>query len=47
LTEQDFLTDHEKWNGAMILAAPECGMGQDHPKRCERCGTPMVLELTF
>ena len=31
----------------MILAAPECGMGQDHPKRCERCGTPIVLELTF
>ena len=23
-------------------------MGRDdHPKRCERCGTPMVLVLTF
>ena len=31
----------------MILAAPKCVMRQDHSKRCERCGTPMVLELTF
>lgn len=31
----------------MILAAPECVMGQDQPKRCQRCETPMVLELTF
>ena len=30
----------------MILAAPECVMGQDD-KRCKRCGAVMVLELTF